>query len=71
MNDQLRSYDVVNATLSFDNHPLNLNIQVYIKNAFNKQPITDTAVGSASSGLFYNTFTLDPRTYGISLTKRF
>ena len=71
VNDQLKAYDVVNATLSFDNRPLNLNVQVYIKNAFDKQPITDTAVGSASSGLFYNTFTLDPRTYGVSITKRF
>jgi outer membrane receptor protein involved in Fe transport len=69
--DQLRSWDNVNATLTFANRPLALDIQFYVKNAFNSQPITDAYLTDASSGLFYNTFTLDPRTYGISVTKRF
>jgi outer membrane receptor protein involved in Fe transport len=71
VNDQLHSWDNVNATLTFNNRPLALDVQFYVKNAFNSQPITDAYLTDASSGLFYNTFTLDPRTYGISVTKRF
>jgi outer membrane receptor protein involved in Fe transport len=71
VNDQLHSWDNVNATLTFANRPLALDVQLYVKNAFNSQPITDAYLTDASSGLFYNTFTLDPRTYGISVTKRF
>lgn len=69
--DQLHSYDNVNATLTLDNRPLGLNFQIYVKNAFNKQPLTDTYLTDASSGLFTNVFTLDPRTFGVSATKRF
>jgi outer membrane receptor protein involved in Fe transport len=48
-----------------------VDVQIYVKNAFNSQPITDAYLTDASSGLFSNTFTLDPRTYGVSVTKRF
>ena len=58
--DHLKAYDNVNATLTFANRPLGLNVQLYIKNAFNKQPITDSYLTDASSGLFTNVFTLDP-----------
>jgi outer membrane receptor protein involved in Fe transport len=71
VSDQLRSYDNVNATLTFDRRDWGLNVQLYIKNAFDKQPITDTYLTDASSGLFTNVFTLDPRTYGVSVTKKF
>ena len=71
VSDHLKAYDNVNATLTFANREQGLNVQLYIKNAFNKQPITDTYLTDASSGLFTNVFTLDPRTYGISLTKKF
>lgn len=69
--DVLKSYDNVNATLTFDRRDLGLNVQLYVKNAFDNQPITDSYLTDASSGLFRNTFTLDPRTYGVSVTKRF
>ena len=71
INDDLQSWDNVNATLTFANRPWKVDVQFYVKNAFNSQPITDAYLTDASSGLFTNTFTLDPRTYGISVTKRF
>jgi outer membrane receptor protein involved in Fe transport len=71
VNDDLKSWDNVNATLTFSNRPWKVDVQFYVKNAFNSQPITDVYLTDASSGLFSNTFTLDPRTYGISVTKRF
>jgi outer membrane receptor protein involved in Fe transport len=69
--DYLQSYDNVNATLTFNQPAWKLDVQLFVKNAFNSQPITDTYLTDASSGLFSNVFTLDPRTYGISVTKRF
>ena len=69
--DFLESWYNLNSTLTFDNAPLKLNVQFYVKNAFNAQPLTDTYVTDPTSGLFTNTFTLDPRTYGVSVTKRF
>ena len=69
--DKLRSYENVNATLTFDNARLGLNVQLFVKNLTDSQPYTDLYLTDASSGLFLNSFTLDPRTYGVSLTKRF
>ena len=71
VNDRLQSYHVVNATLTFANVGMGLDLQVFVKNAFNAQPITGTYLTSDTSGLFQNVFTLDPRTYGAQLTKRF
>ncbi len=71
VNDRLQSYHVVNATLTFANLGEGLDLQLFVKNAFNAQPITGTYLTDATSGLFQNVFTLDPRTYGAQLTKRF
>ncbi len=71
VNDRLQSYHIVNATLTFANLGEGVDLQVYVKNAFNAQPITGTYLSDPSTGLFTNVFTLDPRTYGAQLTKRF
>ena len=71
VNDRLSAYHVVNATLTFANLPNGLDLQLFVKNAFNAQPITGTYVADPSVGLFTNVFTLDPRTFGAQLTKRF
>jgi outer membrane receptor protein involved in Fe transport len=71
VNDYLQSWSNVNATLTFAKRDWGFTAQVWVKNALNSQPITDTYVTDATSGLFTNTFTLDPRTYGITLTKDF
>ena len=71
VNDQLKSYHIVNATLTFANLGMGLDLQLFVKNALNAQPITGVYLTSDTSGLFQNVFTLDPRTYGAQLTKRF
>ncbi|HEY5070970.1 MAG TPA: TonB-dependent receptor [Caulobacteraceae bacterium] len=71
VNDLLQSYHVVNATLTFANVTQGVDLQLFVKNAFNAQPITGTYVTDPTSGLFQNVFTLDPRTYGVQVTKRF
>ena len=71
VNDQLKSYHVVNGTLTFANVGQGLDLQLFVKNAFNAQPITGVYLTSDTSGLFQNVFTLEPRTFGAQLTKRF
>jgi outer membrane receptor protein involved in Fe transport len=71
VNDYLPSYHVVNATLTFADRRAGLELQVFVKNLFDAQPITGVYLTDATSGLFQNVFTLDPRTYGAKLTKRF
>ena len=71
VSDQLQAYHVVNATLTFANVGEGLELQLYVKNAFNAQPITGVYLTDPTSGLFRNVFTLDPRFYGAQLTKRF
>lgn len=71
VNDVLQSYHVVNATLTFANVGDGLDLQFYVKNAFNAQPITGVYLTDPTSGLFQNVFTLDPRFYGAQITKRF
>jgi outer membrane receptor protein involved in Fe transport len=50
---------------------MGLEVQFWAKNIFNAQPITGTYLTNDTSGLFTNVFTLDPRTYGVKLTKKF
>jgi outer membrane receptor protein involved in Fe transport len=71
VNDFLPSYKVVNASLIIGNAPMGLELKLYVKNLFNDQPITGTYVTDPTSALFTNVFTLDPRTYGAQITKRF
>ncbi|MGI8839171.1 MAG: TonB-dependent receptor [Caulobacteraceae bacterium] len=71
VNDKLQAYHVVNATLTFASAPGGLDLQLFVKNAFNAQPITGVYLTNDTSGLFQNVFTLDPRTYGVQLTKKF
>jgi outer membrane receptor protein involved in Fe transport len=69
--DQLRSYDNVNMTLTIDNDPLGLQAQLFVKNVFNTQPVTNTFVLDQIVGVARIGFVSDPRVYGLSLTKRF
>jgi outer membrane receptor protein involved in Fe transport len=70
VNDQLLAYHVVNATLTFAQSTNGLEVKLWVKNVFNAQPITGVYLTNDTSGLFQNVFTLDPRTYGVQLTKR-
>jgi outer membrane receptor protein involved in Fe transport len=71
VNDELQAYHVVNATLTFAQSTNGLEVKLWVKNLFNAQPITGVYLTNDTSGLFQNVFTLDPRTYGVQLTKRF
>lgn len=69
--DRLNSWNNTNITLSLNSPNEKLAIQAYIKNLFDKTPITDTFLNSDDSALTLNVFTLDPRIYGLNITSKF
>ncbi|MBO9708681.1 MAG: TonB-dependent receptor [Caulobacter sp.] len=69
--DKLKSWNNANVTLRVDKPEWGLSIDAYIKNISNKTPITDAYTTDDSSGLFTNLITLEPRTYGVGITKSF
>ncbi len=48
-----------------------LRVQAFVKNLFDEDAITAVGVNSASLGLTRRLYLLEPRTYGISVTKDF
>ncbi|WP_292054468.1 MULTISPECIES: TonB-dependent receptor [unclassified Brevundimonas] len=69
--DRIRGWDNVNLTATWAFPGQDLMIQAYVKNLFDDAPIVDAFTNSDDSLLTTNVFTLDPRLWGISLTKRF
>ncbi|MFZ3007644.1 MAG: TonB-dependent receptor [Phenylobacterium sp.] len=69
--DALEGYQNVNATITLTAADSGLDIQIYGKNLTDEQPITDLYLTDDSSGLFTNTFSLEPRQYGVTVTKKF
>jgi len=69
--DRLKAWDNVNLAVTLTRPADDLTFQLYVKNVFNKTPITDAFTNSDDSLLSTNVFTLDPRIVGFSATKRF
>ncbi|MEJ2816082.1 TonB-dependent receptor [Caulobacter sp. CCG-8] len=69
--DRLKSWENANVTLKIEKPEWGFRIDAYVKNIGNDTPITDAYTTDDSSGLFTNLITLEPRTYGVALTKRF
>ncbi|KAF0182247.1 MAG: TonB-dependent receptor [Caulobacteraceae bacterium] len=70
-NDQLDSYSQINASLRFENEDAGVYANFFVKNIADDDVVTDLYLTDQSSGLFSNAFLLEPRTYGITLGKRF
>ncbi len=71
VSDRLDSYTNTNLSLTATNQDWGLNVQLYVKNVFNKTVVTDQYITDDTSGLFTNIFLTEPRTYGVSVTKHF
>lgn len=69
--DRLKGWDNVNLAVTLMRPDDELTFQFYVKNFFNKSPITDFFTNSDDTGLSTNVFTLDPRIFGFSIAKRF
>ena len=68
--DRIKGWDNVNLTLTVNNDDLGVEVAGFIKNATNEKAITDFYLTDDSSGMFRNVFHTEPRTYGVSVTKR-
>ena len=69
--DTLQSYSQINASLRFENEDAGVYANLFVKNIADDDVITDLYLTDQSSGLFSNAFLLEPRTYGITVGKRF
>ncbi|HEY0646256.1 TonB-dependent receptor [Phenylobacterium sp.] len=68
--DRIKAWDNLNVTLTVVNDEMGLELGAFVKNATNEKVIADMFTHDESAGLFRNAFYTDPRTYGVSLTKR-
>ncbi|MDB5472050.1 MAG: TonB-dependent receptor [Caulobacter sp.] len=71
INDRLDSYTNTNLSLVVENEGWGLSAQLFVRNVTDETVVTDQYLTDDTSGLFTNIFLLEPRTYGISITKRF
>lgn len=69
--DRLKGWDNANILIALERPASGLEFQLYVKNVFDKTPITDFFVNSDDTGLTSNIFTLDPRIIGFSVSKSF
>jgi len=69
--DHMRGWSNTNISLTYEHPENDLTVQFYVKNLFDKTPITGTFLNSSDSGLTTNVFTLDPRIIGLSVRKGF
>lgn len=69
--DRLRSWDNANASFIVANDRLGWHIQAYAKNLMDDDVITGFDTGSDALGLVRNVSVLDPRLFGVVVTKKF
>lgn len=69
--DRLRAWDNVNIAVTLARPQSDLAFQLYVKNLFNKVPLTGYHVNSDDNGLTTNVFTPDPRIIGFSGALKF
>lgn len=69
--NRAKGWSNVNATLTLASPSKGVSIQAWAKNLFDEDAISAVGVNSASLGLTRRLYLLEPRTFGISLTKDF
>ena len=69
--DKLEGWENVNATFVVANYEAGWAVEVYGKNLMDDAPLVDAYLTDDSSGLFRNGQFLEPRTYGVAVTKTF
>ncbi|MEQ3746302.1 MAG: TonB-dependent receptor, partial [Henriciella sp.] len=68
--DRIDSFQNANAAIQFTNEDLDMEVELYVKNLLEDDQITNQYLTDASSGLFTNTFLLEPRQFGVRLKKQ-
>ncbi|UNU42763.1 TonB-dependent receptor [Sphingopyxis sp. YF1] len=69
--DRLKAWDNANLAVTLTRPESGFAMQLYVKNLFDKTPITDAFTNADDTGLSTNVFTLDPRIIGFNVSKKF
>lgn len=69
--DRLRAWDNVNVAVTLARPKSGFTLQAYVKNLFDKTPITGFFTNSDDTGLTTNVFTIDPRIVGLNASVKF
>jgi len=67
--DKLKAYTNVNLAAIFTNEEAGWKVMAYVKNVFDKDNITGAFLNSDDTGLTTNVFLIEPRLYGLRVTK--
>ena len=69
--NRIEPFVQANASIQFNGPDDVWYVRGFVQNIFDANSVTGLYVTDASSGLFTNIFTLDPRRYGIAVGARF
>ncbi|MDF7776450.1 TonB-dependent receptor [Sphingomonas sp. AOB5] len=69
--DRLNGYQNINMSLSFESRTHGLQVTAFVRNLTNEDSVATTIPTNQLFGLFNSLFLVDPRTYGMRVTKRF
>ncbi len=69
--DRLKSWDNLNVSFTMVRPRDRLVLELYVKNVFDDTPIVDAFTNSDDTQLTTNVFTLDPRLWGLRISKDF
>lgn len=69
--DRIRSWENVNASLTFNKADAGLSVQAFVKNLLDDDTIVGFDISDENLGATRNVILLDPRLYGVSITKTF
>jgi len=69
--DKLKAFTNVNVAAIFTNDDAGWKVMAYVKNVFDKDNITGAFLNSDDTGLTTNIFLVEPRLYGLRVTKDF
>jgi len=67
--DRIDSWQNANAAIQFTNDTKGLELEIYAKNLLEDDQITSQYLTDASSGLYTNVFMLEPRQFGVRVSK--
>ncbi|URD60859.1 TonB-dependent receptor [Sphingomonas sp. KRR8] len=69
--DKVKGFTVINAQLQLNGVEDRWFVRAFVQNLTNNEAITGQFVADASSGLFTNVFTLEPRRFGMAIGAKF
>lgn len=69
--DEIREWDNLNATVILANSGSGVTVQAFVKNLMDEDTIVGNGIADENLGAYRSVILLDPRLYGVSITKTF